>query len=83
MLRTIEKDVKMFTNAINCNTLEISEKNNPYYSNNNEHGYFDQKGWLHRNANVINAQNGKIYNITIDIAKTADGRTVFLLQKEK
>ena len=63
--------------------IEVSEENNPYYSNNNEHGYFDRDGWLHRNANVINAQNGKIYNITIDIAKTSDGRVVLYATKGK
>ena len=63
--------------------IELSEENNPYYTNNNEHGKFDKNGWLHRNAYVINAKNGNIYNITIDIAKTDDGRTVLYATKGK
>lgn len=63
--------------------IEVSEENNPYYSSENSHGSFDKNGWLHRNANVINAQNGKIYNVTVDIAKTEDGRTVMYATKGK
>ena len=63
--------------------IEVSEENNPYYSSENSHGSFDKNGWLHRNANVINAQNGKIYNVTVDIAKTEDGRTVLYATKGK
>ena len=48
-----------------------------------EHGYFDKNGWLHRNANVINAKNGNIYNLTVDIAKTEDGRVVLYATKGK
>lgn len=56
--------------------VEISEENNPYYTNEHNHQWLDANGWLHRNANVINTKNGNIYNLTVDIAKTADGRTV-------
>ena len=63
--------------------IEISEENNPYYSSENSHGWFDKHGWLHRNANVINAKTGAIYNVTIDIAKTEDGRTVLYATKGK
>ncbi len=63
--------------------IEVSEENNPYYSSENSHGWLDANGWLHRNANVINAKNGNIYNITVDIAKTADGRTILYATKGK
>ncbi len=63
--------------------VEVSEENNPYYTSENSHGWFDKNGWLHRNANVINAKTGAIYNITLDIAKTADGRTVLYATKGK
>ena len=33
-------------------------------------------GWLHRNTYVINQKNGAIYNLTFDIAKTEDDRTI-------
>ena len=56
--------------------VSVSEENNPYYSSDNDHGWMDKNGWLHRNANVINRTNGKIYNLTIDIAKAEDGRTI-------
>lgn len=56
--------------------VSVSEENNPYYTNENNHQWLDKNGWLHRNANVINSQNGNIYNLTVDIAKTADGRTI-------
>lgn len=56
--------------------VSVSEENSPYYSNENKHQWLDQNGWLHRNANVINQKNGNIYNLTIDIAKSADGRTI-------
>ena len=36
----------------------------------------DKNGWLHRTANVINSRNGNIYNLTVDIAKAKDGRTI-------
>ena len=63
--------------------IEVSEENNPYYTPENSHGWFDKNGWLHRNANVINAKTGTIYNVTVDIAKTADGRTVLYATQGK
>jgi hypothetical protein len=56
--------------------IETSEQSIPYHTNDNKHQWLDANGWLHRNAYVINNKNGAIYNITIDIAKTNDGRTV-------
>ena len=56
--------------------VSISEEANPYYSNKHTHQWLDEHGWLHRTANVINAKNGQIFNITIDIAKTKDGRII-------
>ncbi len=62
---------------------EISAESNPYYTGESSHGWLDEHGWLHRNANVINARNGAIYNITLDIAKTRDGRTILYATKGK
>ncbi len=62
---------------------EISAESNPYYTGESSHGWLDEQGWLHRNANVINARNGAIYNITLDIAKTRDGRTILYATKGK
>lgn len=56
--------------------VSVSEENAPYYTPENSHGWMDKNGWLHRNANVINKRNGNIYNLTVDIAKAADGRTI-------
>ena len=56
--------------------VEVSEENNPYYTNEHTHEWLDENGWLHRNANVVNQKNGNIYNLTIDIAKSNDGRTI-------
>lgn len=56
--------------------VSVSEENSPYYTNENNHQWLDENGWLHRNANVINQKNGNIYNLTVDIAKAADGRTI-------
>ena len=56
--------------------ISVSEENSPYYTNENSHQWLDANGWLHRNANVINRKNGNIYNLTVDIAKAADGRTI-------
>ena len=50
--------------------------NVPYFTEGGKHQWLDKNGWLHRNANVINKKNGNIYNVTIDIAKAADGRTI-------
>lgn len=63
--------------------IEISEENNPYYTSENTHGWLDANGWLHRNAYVINAKNGAIYNLTVDIAKAKDGRTILYATKGK
>ena len=56
--------------------VSVSEENSPYYTSENNHQWLDKNGWLHRNANVINKRNGNIYNLTFDIAKAADGRTI-------
>ncbi len=56
--------------------VSVSDENLPYFTSDNNHQWLDANGWLHRNANVINQKNGNIYNLTIDIAKTADGRTI-------
>ena len=40
-------------------------------------------GWLHRTAHVINAKNGKIYKLTFDVAKAADGRHILYATKDK
>ena len=56
--------------------VSVSEENLPYHTNENNHQWLDKNGWLHRNANVINQKNGNIYNLTVDIAKAADGRTI-------
>lgn len=56
--------------------VSISKENSPYHTKPDNHQWLDQNGWLHRNANVINVKTGQIYNLTFDIAKTADGRTI-------
>ena len=56
--------------------VSVSDENSPYFTAENNHQWLDKNGWLHRNANVINQKNGNIYNLTFDIAKTADGRTI-------
>ena len=63
--------------------VEVSEENNPYYSGQDGHGWLDENGWLHRNAYVINATNGNVYNLTVDIAKARDGRIIFYATKGK
>ena len=63
--------------------VEVSEENNPYYTEQDGHGWLDENGWLHRNAYVINAVNGNVYNLTVDIAKARDGRTIFYATKGK
>ncbi len=63
--------------------VEVSEENNPYYTDNNEHGWLDENGWLHRNAYAINAVNGSVYNLTVDIAKARDGRTILYATRGK
>ena len=56
--------------------VSVSEESFPYFTTENNHQWLDKNGWLHRNANVINQKNGSIYNLTFDIAKAADGRTI-------
>lgn len=56
--------------------VEISEEGSPYHTTENNHQWLDENGWLHRTANVINAKNGNVYELIIDIAKTKDGRTI-------
>ena len=56
--------------------VEVSKADSPYYTQSEGHGWLDAKGWLHRTANVINTKNGNIYQITMDIAKAEDGRTI-------
>lgn len=43
----------------------------------------DANGWLHRKAYVINAMNGNVYSVIINIAKTTDGRTILYATKGK
>ena len=63
--------------------IEVSEENNPYYTEENTHGKLDKNGWLHRNVNVVNVKTGVIYNLTVDIAKTEDNRIVLYATKGK
>lgn len=56
--------------------ISVSEEANPYYSEEHSHQWLDEHGWLHRTANVINARNGKVFNIVLDIAKARDGRII-------
>lgn len=56
--------------------VEVSEEENPYYTAEHNHQWLDARGWLHRSAYVINAQNGGIYRMALDIAKAEDGRTI-------
>ncbi len=63
--------------------VEVSEEGNPYYSNPEKNQWIDKKGWLHRNAKVINVRNGNIYELVIDIAKTENGRHILYATKGK
>ena len=56
--------------------VEVSESDVPYHTEADGHGWLDANGWLHRTAYVINAKNGSIYQVTMDIAKTEDGRHI-------
>ncbi len=56
--------------------VDVSDADTPYYTTDNNHQWLDQNGWLHRTANVINAKNGNVYNLTLDIAKAKDGRHI-------
>lgn len=42
-----------------------------------------KKGWLHRAAYVINATNGNIHQVAMDIAKAKDGRIILFAVKGK
>ena len=49
-----------------------------------KHGWLDANGFLHRKAKVINASNGSVYEINMDIAKASDGRHIlYVLNKPK
>ncbi len=61
--------------------VDVSEKNNPYYTDSTKNQWLDENGWLHRNANVINKKNGNIYKLTFDIAKSSDGRLILYTTK--
>ncbi len=63
--------------------VDVSNSDNPYYTSNHDHQWLDQNGWLHRTANVINAKNGNVYNLTFDIAKAKDGRHILYATKGK
>ena len=56
--------------------VQVSLENNPYYTQNSNHQWLDENGWLHRNANVIRNTDGSIFNITLDITKTQNGRMI-------
>ena len=56
--------------------VQVSLENNPYYTQNSNHQWLDKNGWLHRNANVIRNTDGSIFNITLDITKTQNGRMI-------
>ncbi len=56
--------------------VEVSESDMPYHTSPDGHSWLDANGWLHRTANVINAKNGSIYQIKMDIAKAKDGRII-------
>ncbi len=56
--------------------VSVSNESSPYHTDENTHDWLDKNGWLHRNADVINSRNGNIYNLTFDIGKSADGRTI-------
>lgn len=63
--------------------IEISQEKIPYHTKPDNHNWLDAKGWLHRKADVINVKNGSIYEVTMDIAKTADGRHILYATKGK
>lgn len=59
--------------------ISVSDASVPYHTVQNalhNHDWLDENGFLHRNANVINAKTGSIYQIAIDIAKADDGRMI-------
>lgn len=63
--------------------VEVSEENNPYYTAEHKHQWLDENGWLHRNAYVIRKTDGAIFNLTFDIAKSKDGRTILYTTRGK
>lgn len=59
--------------------VDVSEESVPYHTVQDaihNHGWIDKNGFLHRTAYVINAKNGNIYRVALDIAKTDDGRMI-------
>ncbi len=63
--------------------IEVSEENNPYFTTEHKHQWLDEKGWLHRTAYVINATNGNVHQVVMDIAKAKDGRIILFAVKGK
>ena len=63
--------------------IEVSEENNPYFTTEHKHQWLDEKGWLHRIAYVINATNGNVHQVVMDIAKAKDGRIILFAVKGK
>ncbi len=66
--------------------LDVAEKDNPYFTRQDQtvnHLWLDKKGWLHCTAYVINAKNGGIYRLVVDIAKTDDDRHIMYATKGK
>ena len=61
----------------------VSEENSPYFTDENNHQWLDENGWLHRNAYVIRKTDGAIFNLTFDIAKSRDGRVILFATKGK
>ena len=75
-LSSSKDNISMLTVVHIDEVISVSEEANPYYSEEQSHQRLDEHGWLHRTANVINARNGKVLNIVLDIAKARDGRTI-------
>ena len=77
---------KLYTTSENISKLsvihideivEVSKENSPYYTQGEKkYQWLDENGWLHRTAMVQNVKNGKLYQITLDIAKAKDGRII-------
>ena len=79
LTRTSDNISKLSTAHID-EVLEVSTEKSPYYSIQDavaNHGWLDSNGWLHRTATVANTKNGKLYEVTIDIAKAKDGRLIY------
>jgi len=75
LINTTDNISKLSTIHIN-EIIDVSEEQKDYFSEPDGHGKFDSNGWLHRKAYVIDAKKKLIYEISIDIAKTEDGRCV-------